>query len=79
MVDSPVLVDHVGNSESIIDDLTPSISVEVLRTQLGSGQVPRAGVGKSRVLVDLGQLLAGLEEFLQTEEVTVHAVAGASL
>jgi len=75
---SPVLVDHVRNSESIIDNLAPSVSVEVLRTQLGGGEVPGGRVSESRILVDLRELLARLEEFLQTEEVAVDTVAGAS-
>jgi hypothetical protein len=75
----PVLVDHVGNSETIVNNLAPSVSVEELGAQLGGGQVPRGRVGVGGILVDLGQLLAGLEKLLQTEQMTVDTVAGTSL
>lgn len=76
---SPVLIDHVRDSKSIVDNLAPSVSVEEFRAQLGSGQVPRGRVSEGGILIDLRQLLTGLEELLQTEEMAIHTVTGASL
>ena len=63
----PVLVDHVGDAEAVVDDLAPSVAVEELGAELRRGQVPRARVGEGGVLVDGRDLLAGLEQLLEAE------------
>lgn len=40
----PVLVDHVGNSPPVINNLGPSVTVEVLGAQLRAGDEPLARV-----------------------------------
>jgi hypothetical protein len=36
----PVLVDHVGNAEALVNDLAPAVAVEVLGAELARRQVP---------------------------------------
>jgi len=77
--DLPILVDHVGNAEPLVDDLAPAVAVEVLGAQLAGGQEPRGAVGVGRVLVQRGQLLARAQQLLQAEEVAVDAAAVAGV
>ncbi len=53
----------------------PTVAIEVFGTQLAGREEPTAGVGVGGVLVQGRQVLAGLEEPLQTEKVAVDALA----
>lgn len=72
--DIPVFVDHISNSESVVDDLAPSVAIEELRAQLAGRQVPRAAVGVGGIFEQSGELLALAQEFLQSEQVTVDTL-----
>lgn len=71
----PVLVDHVGDSPSVINNLGPSVTVEVLGAQLRAGDEPLARVRKRWVLVDSWQLLARRQKLLKTEQVAVDTLS----
>lgn len=71
--DLRVLVDHVRDAPALVDDLAPSVAVEVLAAQLTAADVPSCAICVGRVLEDLGQLLALLDEFLQPKKVSVDA------
>jgi hypothetical protein len=71
-----VLVDHVCDAKALVDDLTPAVPVKVLRGELGGTEVPGGGVAVCWVGVYCGKrLVGGGEEFAETKEVAVDAVA----
>merc|ERR1712000_386817 len=70
-----VLVDHVGNAPSVINDLAPTISIEELTRQLRRADVPRPAVSVRRVLEQLRSLFTVLQHLLETEQMPVDTLA----
>ena len=70
----PILIDHIRDTEPLIDDLAPPIPVEVLGAQLAGRQEPGRAVAVGGVLVYGGEVLSGLQEALEAEEVAVDAL-----
>jgi len=62
-----ILVNHISDSPPLVHNLTPSIAVEVLRTQLTTRDVPGARVSEGRIRENLRRFFPGLNEFLQSK------------
>src|SRR5689334_9548870 len=75
MGNSPVLVNHIRDPEAVINNLTPSVAVEVFGAKLAGTEIPRATVRIRGVLIDLRHLLALLKQLLQTEQVPINTLA----
>merc|ERR1712000_185658 len=74
-----VLVDHIGNSPSVINDLAPTISIEELTRQLRRADEPGPAVSVRRVLKQLRCLFTILQHLLETKQMSVHALSIASV
>ena len=66
---------EVNSPVTLINDLTPSIAIEILARQLARRQKPRAAIAKRGIGEDGWCLLTLLDTHLQAEEMPVHAPA----
>lgn len=64
---SPILVDHIRNSPSVINNLTPAVPVEELATQLTRADIPSRTVRVCRIREDPGDLFSLLQTLLEPE------------
>lgn len=73
--DEPVLVDHVRDPEAVVDDLAPSVAVEILAAELAGAQVPGSAVSVRPVPEERRRLLPVPQAFPQPEQMPVHTSA----
>ncbi len=49
----PVLIDHIRNAKPVVYDLTPTVTVEILATELTAAQVPCCAVAVCPIFEEL--------------------------
>jgi len=74
-----ILINHVRKTPALINNLTPSIAIEVLAAQLAGADEPRARIPECWVTEDTRCRLAWLEAHLETEKMAIYAAAIAGI
>src|ERR1700712_2627452 len=60
---------------AVINDLTPTVTVEVFTAQLTAANEPMVGVGKGWVREDSRNGFSRTQTFLETKQVTINTIA----